>query len=309
LAVVAFALGAWGMLQWLGHFSFGLAGDVGVRSGVRLTSGGSGQLQGGAFAFPVAIIVCFAALTLGEIRSWFWRSLLVAALALNIASCIVTFERSFWLDTLAGLLFVLVFAAGRRRVKLLITLLVAGTVTIAALAVITPSTLTTAQQRLNSISSYSSDDSVRYRVVESGFVYDRIRAHPLTGSGLGASIFWGQPWAHVPPKTRHYSHDGYFWLAWKVGVPGAVLLVGLLVSALFSRSSPAEPELSRAVRRGAQGAIAGLLVATITFPSFSQLSIAPVIGLLLALALAPSLVPRPQRPLTPQAARLRLIES
>jgi len=184
-----------------------------------------------------------------------------------------------------------------------------GPVTIAALAVITPSTLTTAQQRLNSISSYSSDDSVRYRVVESGFVYDRIRAHPLTGSGLGASIFWGQPWAHVPPKTRHYSHDGYFWLAWKVGVPAAVLLVGLLVSALFSRSSPAEPELSRSVRRGAQGAIAGLLVATITFPSFSQLSIAPVIGLLLALALAPSLVPRPQRPLTQQAARLRLIES
>jgi O-antigen ligase len=309
LAVVAFALGAWGMLQWLGHFSFGLAGDVGVRSGVRLTSGGSGQLQGGAFAFPVAIIVCFAALTLGEIRSWFWRGLLVAALALNIASCIVTFERSFWLDTLAGLLFVLVFAAGRRRVKLVMTLLVAGTVTIAALAVITPSTLTTAQQRLNSISSYSSDDSVRYRVVESRFVYDRIRAHPLTGSGLGASIFWGQPWAQVPPKTRHYSHDGYFWLAWKVGVPAAALLVGLLVSALFSRSSPAEPELSRAVRRGAQGAIAGLLVATITFPSFSQLSIAPVIGLLLALALAPSLVPRPRRPLTQQAARLRLIES
>ena len=309
LAVVAFALGAWGMLQWLGHFSFGLAGDVGVRSGVRLTSGGSGQLQGGAFAFPVAIIACFAALTLGEIRSWFWRGLLVAALALNIASCLVTFERSFWLDTLAGLLFVLLFAAGRRRIKLLVTLLVAGALTVVALAVISPSTLTTAQQRLNSISSYSSDTSVRYRVVESRFVYDRIRAHPLTGSGLGASIFWGQPWAQVPPKTRHYSHDGYFWLAWKVGVPAAALLVGLLVSALFSRSSPAEPELSRAVRRGAQGAIAGLLVATITFPSFSQLSISPVIGLLLALALAPALVPRLRRPRTQQAAPLRLIES
>jgi hypothetical protein len=55
------------------------------------------------------------------------------------------------------------------------------------------------------------EERLRYRVVESGFVYDRIRAHPLTGSGLGASIFWGQPWAQVPPKTRHYSHDGYFW--------------------------------------------------------------------------------------------------
>jgi hypothetical protein len=174
-------------------------------------------------------------------------------------------------------------------VKLLLILLGAGVFTVAALAIITPSTLTTAQQRLISISSYSSDTSVRYRVVESGFVYDRIRAHPLTGSGLGASIFWGQPWAQVPPKTRHYSHDGYFWLAWKVGVPAAALLIGLLVSALFTRSPATEDPLSRAVRRGAQGAIAGLLVATITFPSFSQLSIAPVIGLLLALALAPQL--------------------
>jgi O-antigen ligase len=306
LAVIAFALGAWGMLQWLGNFSFGLAGDVGVRSGVRLTSGGRGQLQGGAFAFPVAIIMCFAALTLGEIRSWFWRGMLIAALALNIASCLVTFERSFWLDTLAGLLFVLLFAAGKRRVRLLATMLAAGVFTVLALAVITPSTLTTAQQRLNSISSYSSDTSVRYRVVESGFVYDRIRAQPLVGSGLGASIFWGQPWAQVPPKTRNYSHDGYLWLAWKVGVPAALLLVGLLVSALFARSLRGEAELARAVRCGAQGAIAGLLVATITFPSFSQLSISPVIGLLLALAIAPSLVARSQPRQTARPARLRL---
>jgi len=206
--------------------------------------------------------------------------------------------------------FVLLFAAkGRRRIGMLAATGAAAAVALVALALFAPVILTTAQQRLSSIGSYASDDSVRYRVEESGFVIARIHAHPLTGSGMGATIFWGQPWAHVPPKTRHYSHDGYFWLAWKVGVPAAVLLVGLLVSALFSRSSPAEPELSRSVRRGAQGAIAGLLVATITFPSFSQLSIAPVIGLLLALALAPSLVPRPQRPLTPQAARLRLIES
>ena len=294
LTLVALALGIWGMLQWLGHFSFGAAGDVGVRSGVRLTSGGSGQLQGGEFGFPVAIVVCFAALALGEIRSWLWRGLLLAAIALNTASCLVTFERSFWLDTLAGLLFVLLFAAERRRLKLLVTLLAVGVFALAALAVVAPATLTTAQERLVSLSSYSSDTSVRYRVVESHFVYQRIRAQPLIGSGLGAPIFWGQPWAQVPPKTRHYSHNGYLWLAWKLGLPAAALLIALLVSALFSRSAAAEEQLSRVVRRGAQGAIVGLLVATIAFPSFSQLSIVPVIGLLLALALSPQLPSRPR---------------
>ena len=58
LAVLTFTLGAWGMLQWLGHFSYGGAGDVGVRSGVLQTSNGVGQLQGGEFGFPVAIIIC-----------------------------------------------------------------------------------------------------------------------------------------------------------------------------------------------------------------------------------------------------------
>jgi hypothetical protein len=104
---------------------------------------------------------------------------------------------------------------------------------------------------------------------------------------VGATIFWGQPWAKVPPKTRNYSHNGYLWLAWKLGLPVSALLVLLFVAAPFARRIADEQPLSVAVRRGAQGAIIGLLIATVTFPSFSQLSIAPVMGLLLALAVSP----------------------
>jgi O-antigen ligase len=289
LGVLALALGAWGMVQWFGHFSFGLAGDVGVRTGVAQTSGGGGQLQGGEFAYPVAIVLCFAVFVLGDVRSRFWRSLLVVALALNVASCLVTFERSFWLDAVAGLLFLLVTAPGARRVKALIVLAGAAVASVLVLSAVAPSTLTTASQRLNSISGYGSDPSVRYRVVESQFVLERIHAHPVTGSGLGASIFWGQPWAQTTPKSKHYSHDGYLWLAWKMGVPAAALLVALLLAATLSRRAPREEAESLVLRRGAQGAIVGLLLATITFPSFSQLGIMAVIGLLLALAVSPQL--------------------
>jgi MFS family permease len=163
----------------------------------------------------------------------------------------------------------------------------AAVLALGALAVAAPSTLATAQERLNSIGAYGHDDSVRYRLVESRFVYGQVREHPLAGAGLGASIFWGQPWASVPPKTRTYSHDGYLWISWKLGIPAAALLVLLLAGSVLSRTRRDEEPLSKAVRRGAQGAIIGLLVATFTFPSFSQLSIAPVIGLLLALAIAP----------------------
>jgi O-antigen ligase len=291
VAVVALLLGAWGMLQWFGHLTFGAAGDVGVRSGVRLTSNGVGQLQGGEFGFPVAIVGSFTALAFGEIRSIFWRSLVAVALVLNVASCLVTFERSFWLATIVGVAYVVVFAPGRGRTKVLVVLLGSAVLALGALWALSPATFTTAQQRLNSISSYASDSSVRYRLVESQFVYDRIRAHPLDGSGFGASIFWGQPWAQVPPTTRHFSHDGYLWLAWKMGVPAAALLVVLLVGALFRRRRMDEETLPRVARRGAQGAIAGLLFATLAFPSFSQVSIVSTIGVLLAFAVSPAIGP------------------
>jgi O-antigen ligase len=291
LAVVALALGAWGMIQWFGAFQFGAAGDVGVRAGVAQTGSSGGQLQGGEFAYPVAIILCFAVLVLGGISSWFWRALLICALALNLAACLVTFERSFWLDAIAGLLFVAITAAGFKRLKVLSILAGVATITVVVLSLFAPSTLTTAEQRFGSLSGYGSDPSVRYRLVESGFVYERIRAHPLNGSGLGATIFWGQPWARTTPKTRNYSHNGYLWLAWKVGLPAAALLVCLLGLSLLSRAAPREEELSLAVRRGAQAAIVGLLLATTTFPSFSQLSITAVIGMLLALAISPQSAP------------------
>lgn len=293
LAFGAFLLGAWGMLQWFGHFSYGSAGDVGVRAGVALTSGGVGQLQGGEFAYPVAIIGCAAVLAYGNVRSLFWRTLLLVSLALNAASCLVTFERSFWLATIVGLTFVLLFTSrGDRRLKVLAITAAAAAVALIGLSVFAPATLTTAHQRLNSIGDYASDSSVRYRVVESQFVYARIRAHPIEGSGLGATIFWGQPWAQVPPQTRNFSHDGYLWLAWKIGIPGAALLVVLMALTLTARAVPREELLSFAVRRGAQGAILAMLIASITFPSFSQLSIAPVIGLLIALAISPMTVPQ-----------------
>jgi hypothetical protein len=288
LSVTALLLGAWGMLQWFGHVSYGAEGDVGVRAGVRLTSAGVGQLQGGEFGYPVAVVLCFAALAFGNIRSRRWRAVLLAALALNAASCLVTFERSFWLDTVAGLTFVVAFTArGWQRIRILAAAGAAAVSALVALSLFAPATLTTAKQRFSSIGSYASDSSVRYRVVESGFVYRRTQAHPLEGSGLGATIFWGQPWSQRSPTSRHFAHDGYLWLAWKVGIPAAALLFAMLFLAVPPLRVRDEEVLSVAVRRGAQGAIAGLLLATITFTTFNQLAIVPVLGVLLAVAISP----------------------
>jgi len=280
-------LGLWGMLQWFGHLSFGAAGDVGVRPGVRLTSQGSGQLQGGAYGFPVVIVAGFAALASGAVRGSLARTALALAIGFNAVACLVTFERSFWLSAICGIAFVVFRSPGAQRAKLLLAAPFAAVIAIAVLSTAAPAELTTAKERLLSLGQYSSDDSVRYRLVESHFVLDEIRSHPLEGSGLAATVFWGQPWAQVPAKSYAFSHNGYLWLAWRVGLPAAALLILLIVSAIVLRAPPGEDALGAGVHRGAQGALLALLVASVTFPSFSTLSITPAMGVLLALAVLP----------------------
>jgi hypothetical protein len=286
LTAAAIALGAWGMLQWVGHFSYSGA-DVGVRSGVRLTSGGTGQLQGGEYGFPVAIIVCFAVLISGAVRSVVGRGALMLAVVLNSASCLVTFERTFWLDTVLGVSLVLMRAGAVRRMKALVFAPLVVLLSAGVLSATAPTILTTARERLTSLGQYSTDDSVRYRTSESHYVLNEIRAHPLVGSGLAASIFWGQPWAQVPAMSSTFAHNGYLWLAWKAGIPAALVLVFLFGAAILARAPPGDDELGRAIRHGAQGALAGLMLASVTFPSFSSLGITSVMGVLLALSVAP----------------------
>lgn len=283
LVALALVLGLWGILQWVGHFSFG--GDVGVRQGVRLTSTGKGQLQGGLFGFPVAVVACYAILLGGSVRSTLARVALGTAIFLNAVSLLLTFERTFWIATIAGLLAVTLKANSLQRLKGLLLLPLLLVVFLATISVVAPVELTTARERLLSLRQYGGTVD-RYRIEESGHVDAAIRQHPIVGSGLAATIFWGRAWAGVPPKSYAYSHDGYRWLAWKIGIPGAALLVILLGAAVLLRGPPGEDALAKSIRGGAQASLLTLLLASVTFPSFSALSITSVMGVLLALSVA-----------------------
>jgi O-antigen ligase len=286
LLLCALALGLWGVAQWFGHIQLGAAADVGVRTGVRLTTAGKGQLQGGEYGFPVAIIMCSAVLAAGAVRSRAIRALLWAALGLNAVSCVVTFERTFWLSTMVGIALALARTPPQRRVAALCATPFVLLATVAGLATFAPAELQTAKERLLSLGDYAQDDSVRYRVVESRHVSDQIKAHPLAGSGLAATIFWSQPWAQLPAETTAFSHNGYLWLAWRLGLPGAALLLLMLGFAIAARAPPACDPVLRAMRAGAQGALAALLLVMLTFPVVSALSITAVVGVLLGLAVA-----------------------
>jgi hypothetical protein len=90
----------------------------------------------------------------------------------------------------------------------------------------------------------------------------------------------------VRPSTESFAHNGYLWLAWKLGAPAAALLLVLLGAAVLWRR-PRGPTTLESMRGGAQAALVLLLLASVTFPAFEALGITAVMGLLVALCFAP----------------------
>lgn len=283
LLLVGLLLGLWGIAQWVLNISYGAAGDVGVRSGVRLTTGGRGQVQGGLYDFPVAIGLAYAVLISGVLRSLWSRAAVLAVLGLNSVSMLLTFERTFWVGAVVAVAFASLRLSGRSRVRALIWTPLAALLGVAALAALAPTELVTARERLLSINQYGSDNSLRYRVIESRHVVAKVHEHPIIGSGLADTIWWGRPYAGVPPQSYAFSHNGYLWMAWKLGIPLTLLLFALILLAIFWRGPPGEERLYAAARAGCQAGLLAVLVINVTWPAARILSITPVIGLFIAM--------------------------
>lgn len=285
LMVAGVALGLVGIAQWILEIPVVSTADFGVREGVGGTTAGRGQVQGGLYVFPVAVILAFAALMSGHVRSRGARVATITVLVLNSVSLLLTFERTFWLVTVLGCAFVVAGSSSGQRVRALAMAPLILVAVLISAAAVSPATLTTARERLLSLGQYQSDSSVRYRLTESREVLDEISKQPA-GAGLGASVVWGRPWEGVLPTARSYAHNGYLWLAWKLGLPAAVFVSGLLALAIVRRGRARGTPLFAGVVLGAQAALFALAIASITFPAFNS-PVTPTMGLLLAMCALP----------------------
>jgi hypothetical protein len=306
LAGVGLLLGVWGILQWTLSISYGGGGNFGIREGVELTSGGRGQLLGGLFSFPVVLIMSFAILLCGHVRERRDQVVLTAAIVLNGVCLLLTYERTFWFVTVLGCLLVALRGGARARWRAVVVAPVVALLVLLPVAALSPDTLTTGRERLVSVGQYSNDRSVYYRLVESRHALAAVQDNPIAGSGLGAAIWWGRPLYRIPPARYTFVHNGYLYIAWKLGlVVGAALVAALLLAVL--RGPPRTgPPLWSAVVTGAQAALAALLVSNLTFPSLASLSATGTIGLLLAICLvAPEISRRARAERSPPGAASR----
>lgn len=307
LTIAGLLLGLWGLIQWTVDIPFAEAGDAGIREGILQTTEGRGQIQGGLFSFPVGSVLAAAALTSGAQMRPLARWALVGVFVLCTLGLLLTYERTFWVSTTVALVYVALRASGNQRLKAVLGGLTAVLVLLAVLGTVSPNTVGSARERLLSLGRYQSDNSLRYRITETRHVAEEIREHPIVGSGLAATIYWGRPWELVPPASEAFVHNGYLWLAWKLGIPAALILFAFLFAALLAPApvARAPDPLLGSLRTGAKAALFALLLTSITFPSFTSLSASAVVGLLAAIAwlplpTGPDAGPPPPRPARPR---------
>lgn len=199
---------------------------------------------------------------------WVWCSGPVV-----FVSLLLSFRRSFWVALLLGLLLVGLAAAGRRsRPFVALGLLAVG---LAFWAVVSAGGATDSSNpiidRAQSLSPsrLEATSGDRYRLEEQKNVIAEVKAHPITGLGLG--IPWTQRYAvsESHPGGRYYTHVTPLWYWLKLGVLGTVAYLWIAASAIlvaYRRFRTSQDRLVQVVGLALAAGWVGLVVAELTGP-------------------------------------------
>ncbi len=203
-----------------------------------------------------------------HLSRWVWLSVPIVTLSL-----LLSFRRSFWVAAVLGVLLVTMGAAGRRsRPFVVLGLLGVGlALWVAVSAGGSTDSTNPIIDRAESLSPtrIQSTSGDRYRLEEQRNVVAEIRAHPLSGLGLG--IPWTQrfPVSESHPGGRYYTHVTPLWYWLKLGPMGVVSyfwLSGLAVIVGYQRFRRSREPMVRVVGLAIAAGWVGLVVAELTGP-------------------------------------------
>ncbi|HUP33405.1 MAG TPA: O-antigen ligase family protein [Gaiellaceae bacterium] len=245
--------------------------------GIAAWATGQGRPLGGStitFYEPAANFLVLL-LLLGGVSALLLRVALpwwvVAALPPALFAFVFSYRRNFWIAGLLALVLVVLISRlteGRRALLPTAVLVTVATVTAVALRG-PPELETTVAQRIQSLTPtrIASDPYDRYRLDEQANVFAEIRAHPITGIGLGVPWELRHPLPVELEGGRLYTHVVALWYWLKLGLAGLVAYLWLVVAALvvaFGILRRARHDVVRAAALASFAAIAGMAVAETT---------------------------------------------
>jgi O-antigen ligase len=213
---IAFTIVVLALFQWLTGkqvIASGLVASLGSGAGEDVT-----RVQMPGFMYvSFALIWLTQQILYKRINAWLGGGLALLALA----GLYVNFGRGLWIWTFIGLLLPLFFVGGVRAFKLLGAVIVTGVLVIGTLAVVKPSLLEHAADRLLSVKNEGGKrTSYGWRELENHEATLTLRRTPIVGVGMGGEY---RPWLHelrIFAEHVRYIHNTYFLVALKLGIPG-----------------------------------------------------------------------------------------
>lgn len=179
--------------------------------------------------FPVSLALMLCRDAKAPLRLLGGYSLLV-----GLPVMFLTMSRSGWLGTATGLGAVCLLLAWRRSAKALVFTTLAGGVVIIAVAAAAWTLSPAVRERIHGASLEHPDPAVQARFEMWRDTWSMIQSRPWTGHGPGTYV-WVFPRfksmdAHM---LFNYAHNEYLHAAAEYGVPGLIVLAGIIVWILF----------------------------------------------------------------------------
>jgi len=189
----------------------------------RTEFGATRSLTRGISVIIMALFLVVGFFVMGRLR-------LVAFIgisALLMAGILLTFGRTTIVVVALGLIMLVGALRANRLPVLLVTLVVTIGVSISVLAAFKPKTVEQFLVRMTSINDeLRFGYSANWRYEEARLIVPRIIEHPLEGLGLGAR-YKGFAGSASNPDLDRYIHNGYLYLAGKMGLPALAVFLAL----------------------------------------------------------------------------------
>lgn len=161
---------------------------------------------------------------------------LLAFIGTVAVALILTFSRTFWLIVIVGAVLLFFYLPTKKRISMFKVGIVLIVLAISSFFILlgdkTELIYSMLENRFESSASGSKDVSMRARYVEWDYALKEIKQYPLSGKGMGSQVHFYNIITGTTFRTPNI-HNGFIFLAYKLGIPMALLYLSFLLYYTF----------------------------------------------------------------------------